>query len=219
MKTSHLAALLASMSLTGALLAACASDEADTGTAAPSTAAPSTAAAPASAPPTTAAPTTAAPTTAAPTTTVPAAPAEIRVSASDFRFGGLPAKVRVGTKLTLANESATELHELVAIKLPDTETRSVEELLQLPPEELEAVAPGLPAAVLVSLPNSPSAIPAVGDGTLTEPGRYAVICFIPTGVDPGEYLAAAQAAGGPPQIPGAGAPHHQQGMFAELIVE
>ena len=218
MKTSPLAALLASMSLTGALLAACASDEADTGAAAPSTAAPSTAAAPTSAPPTTAASTTAAPTTAAPTT-VPAAPAEVRVTASDFRFGGLPAKVRVGTKLTLANESATELHELVAVKLPDTETRSVEELLQLPPEELEAVAPGLPAAVLVSLPNSPSAIPAVGDGTLTEPGRYAVICFIPTGIDPGEYLAAAQAAGGPPQIPGAGAPHHQQGMFAELIVE
>ena len=62
-------------------------------------------------------------------------------------------------------------------------------------------------------------IAAVGDGTLAEPGRYLLLCSIPTGVDPGDYLrAAAESAGGPPDVAG-GPPHFVNGMFAELIVE
>jgi hypothetical protein len=46
-----------------------------------------------------------------------------------------------------------------------------------------------------------------------------VMCAIPTGVDPEEYLAAAAgAAGGPPDVAG-GPPHFTHGMAAELIVE
>ena len=61
--------------------------------------------------------------------------------------------------------------------------------------------------------------PVVGDGTLTEPGRYAIICSIPIGADPAEFLAAAQeSTEGPPQVAG-GPPHFTSGMYGELVVE
>ena len=37
-------------------------------------------------------------------------------------------------------------------------------------------------------------IPVVGDGTITEPGRYAVICAIPIGADPAAVAEAMQTA-------------------------
>ena len=58
---------------------------------------------------------------------------------------------------------------------------------------------------------------AVGDGTLQEPGRYLVICTIPTGADPAEYLAAEATSNGPPDVEG-GPPHFTHGMYAELDV-
>ena len=58
----------------------------------------------------------------------------------------------------------------------------------------------------------------LGDGTLSEPGRYVILCGIPIGADPQAYLDAATEAGGPPDVPG-GPPHFTAGMFAELIVE
>ena len=58
----------------------------------------------------------------------------------------------------------------------------------------------------------------VGTGTLAEPGRYLIICAIPTGVDPGEYLtAAAESEGGPPDVPG-GPPHFVHGMYGQITV-
>jgi len=89
----------------------------------------------------------------------------------------------------------------------------LEELLHDP--ALEAMAP---ATVLVTPPGAEQ-IPAVGDGTLTEPGRYVVICTIPTGVSPQAFLDAVKAAGGgKPVIPDAGAPHLAHGMFAQVVV-
>jgi uncharacterized cupredoxin-like copper-binding protein len=143
----------------------------------------------------------------------------IEVTLTDYAFEGIPDEVPAGTTFTVVNESEIELHELVAIKLPDDEERSVEELLQLPEEEqMELMGGGEPATVLLAMPNSSDQIPAVGDGTLTEPGRYLIACFIPTGADPGEYMqAAAESEGGPPQVAG-GPPHFMQGMYQELRV-
>lgn len=106
-----------------------------------------------------------------------------------------------------------------AIALPPTETRSADELVHLPEAELgQLMAAGPPAFVILTPPGG-DPIPAVGDGTLTEPGRYLLMCAIPTGVDPGAYLEAAAAAGGEkPDVPG-GPPHFVHGMFAEITVE
>lgn len=153
-----------------------------------------------------------------PTTTAPTdADAPVEVSLVDFAFEGLPASVPAGTRLTVTNEAEAELHELVAFRLPDDEDRPAAELAELPPDELLGTL-GEPATVLLAPPGG-DPIPAVGDGTLAEPGRYAVMCFIPTGADPQEYLAAsAEAEQGPPDVDG-GPPHLVHGMYAELVVE
>ncbi len=141
----------------------------------------------------------------------------IEVEMVDFAYVGLPDTVSAGTRLSVINTAEEELHELVAFQLPDDEDRGVPELLQLPPEELRPVL-GDPTMVLLAAPGGPQ-IAAVGDGTVDEPGRYAILCFIPTGVAPEVYLeAAAETESGPPQVEG-GPPHFVQGMYAELIVE
>jgi hypothetical protein len=141
----------------------------------------------------------------------------VEVEMADYEYIGLPGAVPTGTTLTVTNSSEAEIHELVAIRLPDDEDRPVPELLELPPEEQEVLASGPPAMVLVAPPGG-SQISVVGDGSLTDAGRYAIACFIPTGADPDEFMAAAAESDGPPDVAG-GPPHFVQGMWAELIVE
>jgi hypothetical protein len=145
-----------------------------------------------------------------------AGPRTYVVDAVDFGFEALPETIVAGSTIELTNSSPGELHELVAVRIPDDDTRSVHEILAGDPSEL--LSSGPPALVIVTPPGGEQFIP-VGDGTLTEPGRYAVLCMIPTGVDPATFLeAAAESGEGPPEIPGAGAPHIVHGMHAELTV-
>ncbi len=143
----------------------------------------------------------------------------LEVHTVDYAFEGLPDSVPAGTQLAIVNDSEDELHELVVVRIPDDETRPVSELVELPDDEIDAIfGSGPPAAVLLAPPGGEQ-IDAVGDGTLTDPGRYALVCFIPTGVDPDEYLNAPESEEGPPEIPNAGPPHVAHGMYAELTVE
>lgn len=139
------------------------------------------------------------------------------ITAVDYAFQGVPARVPVGTMFTLVNASAVELHELVAIRIADHERRPVAELIRLPEEELVGIVAEEPAMVLIAPPRAPG-FAVLGDGTFTERGRYALLCFIPTGADPQEFLAAAMTSDGPPQVAG-GPPHVVHGMFAEVVVE
>lgn len=140
------------------------------------------------------------------------------VGMADYGYVDLPERVPAGTTFTVENRSETELHEFVAIRLRDDEGRSAEELVQLPPDQLAALLAEV-RTVLLQPPGAPDVIPAVGDGTLAEAGRYLVVCAIPTGADPQEYLEAAAASeDGPPQVEG-GPPHLVQGMWGELVVE
>ncbi|MFN7149386.1 MAG: hypothetical protein ACK4V6_07880 [Microthrixaceae bacterium] len=143
----------------------------------------------------------------------------IEVGAVDFAFEDLPERIAAGTRLTLENRAPDELHELVAFRLADDEQRPVPELLQLPPAELGALLGAAPPRTVLLAAPGEEQIPAVGDGTLDEPGRYLIMCAVPTGVDPATYLAAASAADGEqPQVEG-GPPHFVHGMAAELVVE
>lgn len=138
------------------------------------------------------------------------------VEMADFHYGGLPDTVTAGTEITVHNDSEHELHELVAVRLPDGDDRAVSEIVESDLGELFAAGP--PSLVVLAEPGSADNVVAVGDGTLTEPGRYLLICTIPTGVDPGTYLHAAAASNGePPQVDG-GPPHFVHGMYAELTV-
>ncbi len=147
----------------------------------------------------------------------PDEPGIVEVTLADYKFESVPASVPAGTKFTVANESVAELHEMVVVPLADDETRTLAELKELPMEELFGIV-GEPAAVLLAPPGGEQ-IAAVGDGTVTEPGRYLVVCVIPTGVEPQVYLeAAAKSNGAPPQVEG-GPPHLMNGMMTEVVVE
>lgn len=158
-----------------------------------------------------------APTTAPTPSTTAAADDAIEITAVDYAFEDAPEEVDVGASLALRNRSAGEVHELVAMRLPDGEERTADELVRLPEQELGALFAGPPALVLIAPPGEDS-FAAVGDGTLSEPGRYLFVCFIPTGAEPAAYLDALEAnPGEPPSVPG-GPPHFTAGMYAEVTV-
>jgi hypothetical protein len=144
-------------------------------------------------------------------------PAVIEITAVDYRFDDLPAEVEAGATLALRNQSAGEVHELVAMRLADDEDRTIDELVALPERELGALFAGPPAVALVAPPGE-DGFAAVGDGTLGEPGRYLLLCFIPIGGDPDAFLDALEAnPGQPPSVPG-GPPHFTAGMYGEVTV-
>lgn len=206
-------AALIPLAITGALLVACSDDEADAdATEEPTASAEATGTEEATAAATEVATETATATEAA----TEAAGESVEVTAVDYGFEGLPESVEAGTKLSLTNSSEAELHELVAFRIPDGEERSVEELLALPEEEQMAIFSGPPAAVIIAAPGSSESIYAVGDGVLSEAGRYVVACFIPVGADPEAYMEAAEG-GEQPEAEG-GPPHFVEGMWAELTV-
>lgn len=137
---------------------------------------------------------------------------EVEVHAIDFAFTGLPEKVPAGTRIRFVNDAEKEAHELVAFRLPDDEKRSAEEILALPEDEAQALMGGGPPALVVMAAPGGEEIHAVGDGVLSEPGRYLILCSIPEGSD-ASILESEE----PPSsdLP----PHFAHGMHAELIVE
>lgn len=160
------------------------------------------------------------PTTAAanPTTTEAASSGEtVEITAVDYAFQGVPETVEAGTIFTLTNDSEGEVHEIIAARLPDGETRSAEELVSEPANLEALLGGGPPDAVILAAPGSDMPGPVLGDGSFTEPGRYLMVCSIPTGADPDAYLNAPPS-DGPPQVEG-GPPHFTQGMYAEFTVE
>ena len=143
------------------------------------------------------------------------------MTASDYHFDGIPATIPAGSKLTFTNSSTKEFHEMVVIRLDDSEQRTVPQLLALGEEQLMAMFGSTePAAVLLGPPGGAPQIEAVGDGTLSEPGRYLFVCTIPVGADPAEIAKAMSGAqdGPPPTADGPTTPHHAVGMWAEAVV-
>jgi len=143
----------------------------------------------------------------------------VAITAIDYAYEGVPDTIAPGDVITLTNDSEVEIHEIVAVPIGADETRPIEEIAEDPAAVGALFGGGPPSAVILASPGSDMPGPVVGDGTLSEPGRYALVCSIPTGADPQAYLDAAGASeGGPPDVPG-GPPHFTQGMIAEVTVE
>jgi plastocyanin len=141
----------------------------------------------------------------------------INVIGQDYSFEGVPEVAASGAEFTFTNNSEVEVHEMVLVKVADLETRTIEELLELSEEESETLVEF--QGHLMALPGEEGSNPE-GSGssiTVTEPGRYAIVCFIPQGADP-EVVAEAMAGGGEGHI-GDGTPHALLGMVAEFQVE
>ena len=142
-------------------------------------------------------------------------PMNVEIVGDDYSFTGVPEEIAAGATMSLRNDSDVELHEIVAIRLPDDEDRSAGEILQLPPEEAAGIL-GQPAAVILA-PVGGGNINAVGTGSIEEAGRYVLFCSIPVGANEAEYLAAAATSDTRPEVDG-GPPHFVEGMWAEVTV-
>jgi hypothetical protein len=124
----------------------------------------------------------------------------LEITAQDFSFGGLPDEVPTGPTSFEVENHGEDAHELVLIKRAEGVTEPVEELLELPDDEVMDKVSFLGVA---------EPVPG-GEGTYLvadlEPGEYVAICFIPTGT---------RSLDGPPPE---GPPHFAQGMVAEFTV-
>lgn len=201
--------------IAGAFLVACGDDEPDAEVTTTATA-EATSTDEGTATPTGTAATGTATATESATATGEVAEGTIEVTAVDYAFEGLPERIRTGSTIELTNESEVEAHEFVAYLVPEGETRTAEELVQLPTEELEALFADDPALVILAAPATgpDENIIATGDGTLATPGTYLVICGIPVGADPVQVL------GSDAPIEDSDAPpHFAEGMYAEVTVE
>lgn len=156
----------------------------------------------------------AATTTTAEATTTTLGVTTVEVTASDYGFAGVPETIAAGSTISLTTAEEGEPHELLAVHLADDETRAAGELAALPEAEFNGLFSADSVATLViSLPGTTDD-PGVelGDGTLTEPGRYLFVCTFPQGTTVAEVEAAAGPLAGDDK-------HYTLGMFAETTVE
>ena len=139
---------------------------------------------------------------------------ELKITGVDYDYDGVPKKVAAGTVVSFTNASTKEVHEVAVLRVKDGETRPLATLLALPEAEQETAAEF--RGIAIALPGKPTVTPR-GPVTLDQPGRYILLCNIPTGADPAAYEEAMKKPGPPPSIPG-GPPHFKKGMVAELTV-
>lgn len=141
----------------------------------------------------------------------------VEITGVNYAFEGVPETVEPGTELSFTNASEDEVHEMVVVRIDDDETRPLEELIGLGDAAQEVVED---VGVAVALPGEDGMV-VDGELVMEEPGRYALLCFIPVGADPQvleELMANPPAEGEEPDL-GDGPPHVTQGMAAELTVE
>ncbi|HMQ25061.1 MAG TPA: hypothetical protein PKA98_03670 [Acidimicrobiales bacterium] len=153
-------------------------------------------------------------TTTAEATTTTLGVTTVEVTAADYGFSGVPEAIAAGSTVSLTTAEGGEPHELLAVRLADDETRTADELAALPEAEFNGLfSADSVAALVIALPGTTDDPGVeVGDGTLTEPGRYLFVCTFPQGTT----VAEVEAATGP--LPGDDK-HYTLGMFAETTVE
>lgn len=128
------------------------------------------------------------------------------ITATNYEFDGIGDDVGAGpTVITLTNE-ANEFHEAAIFRRNEGETRPVDELLELPEEEIDQAVSEV--AFIFAAPESEAN--AVVD---LPPGEYVMLCFLPTGATEAAF---AEAEAGGQELDGA--PHFTEGMVAEFEV-
>ena len=98
--------------------------------------------------------TTAKPAATTSTTAASTKPQTIKVTGSDYKFTGLPETAPAGSKISLTTDKSGEPHELVAVHVPESETRSAEEIGALSDADMETVLAGEPALVTIAMPGT-----------------------------------------------------------------
>lgn len=127
---------------------------------------------------------------------------EWAIGASDYEFD-TPGALSVGYYAIRLDNAGSELHEAQVVQINPGVELTLEELLELPEEEVLSMITPLTSAVAMPSETGEQIV------ALTEPGRYAIVCLVPLGSTP-----EAMEAGEEPATP----PHFTEGMFAEVAV-
>lgn len=125
------------------------------------------------------------------------------VTATEYKFDGLPSELDTGTTAILLTNEGAEAHEMAIMRKADGVTQSWDEILALPQEEGEQLVVQVGGAFA---PNEDATGLAVVD---LVPGDYVVTCFVPAGT--------AVASDGT-MTEGTGTPHFMHGMISEFTV-
>lgn len=123
----------------------------------------------------------------------------------EYRFEDVPTTLPAGPHGFRLIGEGDEFHELALIRVNDD--RPIETLLELPEDEQEEVTEYIGGLTACPGETSEEAL-----GVTLEPGRYALVCFVPVGTTPdltGDELLAAY------ENPS----HLIEGMSAEIVVE
>jgi hypothetical protein len=114
-------------------------------------------------------------TTATPAAATPAAPNEVVITASEYKFEA-PDQIPAGLTTFKLNDTGKEMHHATLIKLDSGKT--VQDLAN----GMKNMKPGTPPPGWVIPAGGPNAAPPGGGSALTmvmKPGNYAIVCFIP----------------------------------------
>jgi hypothetical protein len=126
------------------------------------------------------------------------------VTAVEYEFQGAPTRLAAGPHGFRLVSAGEEFHELALVRVDSDQP--VSDLLELPEDEQAKVMPYIGGVTACPGETSPDAV-----GGFLQPGRYALLCFVPTGTRPdlrGKDLLAAY------ENP----PHFTHGMVAEILV-
>lgn len=117
------------------------------------------------------------------------------VEAREYKFDGVPATVKAGDLRVRLQDKGREAHELVVLGKKPGVTESFEQILRLPEEQAMQKTEYIGGVDPISPGES-----GYGVVSLTKPGDYLAVCFIPQGTTtaPGDEVQA----GGPPASPG-----------------
>jgi len=105
----------------------------------------------------------------------PALGSTIAVTATEYRYDGLPSSVPAGTSFSLVN-AGSEVHELLIARRNPGTTESWDQLVAMPEDQVLAKV-----TILDPLVAEPGAT-AEGVVTVDQEGDYIAICFVPQGL-------------------------------------
>jgi len=125
------------------------------------------------------------------------------VTASEFKFEGLPSELEAGTAAILLTNSGAEAHEMAILRKADGVTQSWDEILALPMEDAQELVVNAGGAFAA---NKDAKGLAVVELT---PGDYVAACFVPAGTTVSADGAMTE---------GTGTPHFMHGMMKEFTV-
>jgi hypothetical protein len=144
----------------------------------------------------------------------PVPPKIVQIEAFDYGYTGFDGDIVAGDALEFSNGSDTEFHNLVVIRLDDGDARTLAEITEIAPEDLDA---GQIVTTVGHLDAAPGEDAFNGRIRLQVPGRYIALDLIPQGADPLTVRSAIDTFAPPYLVPGGPLGYHH-GMIVEFFV-